>query len=239
MAANGNSGEAVRHSPDLFAQQVDDLLVAVRLRSGKILKKEAEEERLVLVGASMGGMIATQYAAVTPSAIKRLVLIGPAGLRSPPRMNGPDLQFLRIPWLGHLAYLAIGEKEQLKHIKERQLRDDDPKLADQDPQLLADITSSLAWQVKCKPGFLWDIYRDLTQMPWGGMQDQAEAVGRHGYPVELIWGSEDVTIPISFAEMWQGRIPRAKLTTIDGAGHSPYLTSEHMDVLVDTILPPT
>ena len=235
VAVNPNTGDPVRHSPDLFAQQLDDLLVAVSLRSGKMLKKEG---RLVVAGTSMGGMIALQYAAVTSQLIKRLVLMAPACLKEPPAMGALDVKCLKVWGVGQTAWAMIGESSLLKMLHKNQLSEDVPNLAKDNPQLLANLMGALEWQIKCKPGCVWDYYRDLTQMPWGGLQEQADAVGGHSYPVALLWGSEDPTTPIEHAAEFQKRIPRAQLTTLESAAHSPYLMDEHIPSIVDAILPP-
>ena len=235
VAVDPNSGQPVRHSPDLFAQQLDDLLLAVCLRSGKALKKDG---RLVVAGTSMGGMLATQFASASPQLVQRLVLMAPACLKEPPAMGGFDVKCLKVWGLGQAAWLVIGEDTLLKMLHKNQLSDDVPNLARDNPQLLAEITAALEWQIKRKPGFLWDFFRDLTQMPWGGLQDQADAVGKHSYPVVLLWGSDDPTTPIEHAAEFQKRIPRAHLVTLQGAAHSPYLEDKHIPTIVDAILPP-
>mmetsp|Transcript_20786 Transcript_20786/g.57712 ORF Transcript_20786/g.57712 Transcript_20786/m.57712 type:complete len:354 (-) Transcript_20786:295-1356(-) len=235
VATDGNSGEAVRHTPDLFAQQLDDLLVNVQLRSGKMLKKEG---RLVVVGASMGGLIATKFAAVSAPLVQRLVLIAPAGLQSPPAMASFNTQLLKVWGIGHAAFAVGGHGMLLKMIKGQKFRDDAPDLPTTDPQLLAELTEASVWQVNSKPGFLWDFYRDITQIPWQGMQREADTIGGHSYDVQLVWGTEDECVPTSHADLWQQRIPRARLTKIDKAAHSPHLTDNNFANLVPTILPP-
>jgi pimeloyl-ACP methyl ester carboxylesterase len=48
-------------------------------------------------------------------------------------------------------------------------------------------------------------------------------------PVELVWGSEDTTTPLRGAERALSLLPRARLTTLEHAGHMVPL--EHADVL--------
>jgi len=233
VAVDPQTSQPVPHSPDLYAQQLEELLFGVRLRCGRPLR----QARLVLVGASMGGMIATKYAAMCPEMVSRLVLLAPAALKPPRPILAPDVALLRVWGIGHAAFALIGRAAMLRQLRAKQLRDDVPDLCETDPELLRDLMDALTWQITRKPGFLWDFYRDLTQMPWGGLQQEAEAIGsRCSFPVDLVWGSEDPTVPPEYAHEWRTRIPRASLTVIDGAAHSPYLTSEHAERIARVVL---
>eukprot|EP00193_Tetraselmis_chui_P022256 CAMPEP_0177780436 /NCGR_PEP_ID=MMETSP0491_2-20121128/17200_1 /TAXON_ID=63592 /ORGANISM="Tetraselmis chuii, Strain PLY429" /LENGTH=300 /DNA_ID=CAMNT_0019300203 /DNA_START=160 /DNA_END=1059 /DNA_ORIENTATION=- len=174
VAVDPTAEQPVRHSADLFAQQLDDLLLAVRLRSGKKLR----EERLVLGGTSMGGLIATKFAAVNPKLVVRLVLMAPCGLKPPVPFANLDTQLIRVWGIGHALYACFGGGTQLRMMRQRKFRDDVPDLEKTNPSLLTELTAAMTWQLQQKPGYGWDFYRDVAHMPWGGMQEEVGAVGR-------------------------------------------------------------
>ncbi|MEK6598579.1 MAG: hypothetical protein AABY91_09625 [Gemmatimonadota bacterium] len=48
-------------------------------------------------------------------------------------------------------------------------------------------------------------------------------VGRQGFPVQLLWGEEDQTIPIALSEGVRRAIPRIQYHPIPRAGHLPHM----------------
>ncbi len=57
-------------------------------------------------------------------------------------------------------------------------------------------------------GFIPDVEPELTEI---------------NAPTLIIWGSEDRVIPPSYAEIFAGAIPGARLRIMEGAGHLPYV----------------
>ncbi len=88
------SGEQDR---DFFVEQLEDLLAALGI---------AEDEELSLFGYSMGGAIATCYAAAHPERVDRLILLATAGMDYTPH---PLLKYAGIMGrLGDWLWLAFG-----------------------------------------------------------------------------------------------------------------------------------
>ena len=48
-------------------------------------------------------------------------------------------------------------------------------------------------------------------------------VGRQSFPVQLIWGTKDQTVPIRLSEGVRAAIPRMQFHPIEGAGHLPHM----------------
>eukprot|EP00873_Tetraselmis_striata_P029964 jgi/Tetstr1/450228/TSEL_037266.t1 len=236
VATDQTSGRTVPHSPALFAQQLDELLLAVRLRGGRPARAEA----LCLAGASMGGAIATAYAAAPPPdvAVRRLVLMAPAALRAPAPMANLGTRLSTLPLLGPCLYGLFGAGAQRRMMAERKFADDVPGLETDDPALLADLSACMTWQLDTKPDYVWDLYRDVVGMPWNGLQAEAAAVGAAGLPVQLVWGEVDAVVPPAYAELWTSKVPGAAIATLPGAAHSPYLQPANLPALADLILPP-
>jgi pimeloyl-ACP methyl ester carboxylesterase len=48
-------------------------------------------------------------------------------------------------------------------------------------------------------------------------------VGRQGFPVQLIWGVEDHTVPIALSARVRKAIPRIRYHPVERAGHLPHM----------------
>ena len=67
------------------------------------------------------------------------------------------------------------------------------------------------------------------------MHDPALAarLGALTLPVELVWGSDDGIVPVSYARSWLDALPQAQLTVVPDAGHLPHVEQPQafLDVL--------
>jgi pimeloyl-ACP methyl ester carboxylesterase len=152
----------------------------------------------ILVGYSMGGMIASEMAAVAPNDVARLALIAPAGLWLDEHPI-PDL-FSVMPfelpkYLFHdeaAGAKAIGANIQLT-----------------DPAFLQTFLVRNARQLGAAGKILFPI-------PYRGL---AERLYRIKAKTLLIWGESDKLVPPVYARAFQSAIPQAELVLIPEAGH--------------------
>ena len=152
----------------------------------------------ILVGHSMGGMIAAEMAAVAPNDVSRLVLIAPAGLWLDDHPI-PDL-FSTLPFElpGYLFHDPVaGAKAFGANID----------LAD--PAFLQTFLIRNARQLGVAGKLLFPI-------PYRGL---AERLYRIKAKTLLIWGESDKLIPPVYARAFQSAIPDAELVMIPEAGH--------------------
>jgi pimeloyl-ACP methyl ester carboxylesterase len=155
-------------------------------------------DRPILVGHSMGGMIAAEMAAVAPREIARLGLVAPAGLWLDAHPV-PDL-FSKLPHelpalLFHDA--ALGER----------LMAPGGDLAD--PKFLEAFLVRNARQLTMASKLLFPI-------PDRGL---AERLYRIRAKTVVVWGEEDRMIPASHGEAFRDGIAGAELIRIPEAGH--------------------
>ncbi len=71
-------------------------------------------------------------------------------------------------------------------------------------------------------GFRRAILSTIREWPGADILGEYEKLGNSGKPVHLFWGREDRTVPLDLSEKILERIPQARLTVIDGAGHLPH-----------------
>jgi len=168
--------------------------------------------RPVLVGCSLGGMIAAEMAAVAPNEVERLALIAPAGLWLDDHPM-PDI-FASLPHeLPALLFHdpAFGASVLTGGIDM------------EDPQFLIPFLVNNARTLGMAGKFLFPI-------PDRGLRDRLYRIKAR---TRLIWGESDRLIPPVYAQAFQAGISGARLTVIPKAGHVPHLeqTAATMDAI--------
>jgi len=162
----------------------------------------------IVVGHSMGGMIAAEMAALAPNDVTRLGLICPAGL-----------------WLDQVPipdFFTFSPEQLVKSALH------DPKgsvgktlLAQfQDPDLVLDSYRCLASAGK----FLWPI-------PDKGLKKR---IHRVKVPTLVVWGASDGLIPTAYADAFHSAIPGSRVAILNGAGHLSML--EQREAFVDSVV---
>jgi pimeloyl-ACP methyl ester carboxylesterase len=188
----------------------------------------------ILVGHSMGGMIAAEMAAVCPREVEKLVLIAPAGLWLDAHPI-PDL-FATLPFeLPQLLFhdVALGVKLLTGGLPLDQMKE----AVEQGGSFQLGVLLSRFEDTGFLQRFLIDSARRLGMagkllfpIPERGL---AERLYRVRAQTTLVWGDQDRLIVPAYAEAWQRALPAAKLVRVPNAGHMvPY---EKPDAVIDAI----
>jgi pimeloyl-ACP methyl ester carboxylesterase len=186
----------LRYGIDLFAQQLAELLNALEL------------ERAALVGLSMGGPITATFTARHPGAVSRLALVDPVGFR--PMALSPVLQAALLPGLGELAFGLAGDEQLLKGIASDFFAPHDVDM----------FLSQYREQMRFR-GFKRAILSTLRSEALRGSPQAYRRVGELGTPVLLVWGRDDVTIPLQDSAPILQAIPGAEFHVLEHCGHIP------------------
>ncbi len=152
----------------------------------------------ILVGHSMGGMIAAEMAAVAPHDVTRLGLIAPAGLWLDDHPI-PDL-FATMPY----EFPAL-----LFHDVERGTALMTAGVALDDPEWLKSFLVTNARQLGMAGRILFPI-------PERGLSTRLYRIKARTL---LVWGDSDRLIARVYAQAFKKAIPRAELVAIPEAGH--------------------
>jgi pimeloyl-ACP methyl ester carboxylesterase len=152
----------------------------------------------ILVGFSMGGMIASEMAAVAPNDVSRLVLIAPMGLWLDDHPI-PDL-FSVMPF-ELPKYLFHDEAAGAKAIG--------ANIELTDPAFLQIFLVRNARQLGAAGKILFPI-------PYRGLADRLYRIQAKTL---LLWGENDKLVPPVYARAFQSAIPHAELVLIPEAGH--------------------
>lgn len=185
-----------------FLQQLDDILADQELA-----------DDLTIVGYSMGGSIATAFAAANPHRMKRLILIGSGGVKT---QESEFTTFCRTrPLIGDWVHGLLGGRRMKAAIAH-------------DPAAKAapDIASSQRAEIG-RRGFLPAVLSSRRGILSDLQDAEHRKIGREGIPVLAIWGEKDTVIPIKAIGVLAQWNRAARQEMIEGADHAmPYSHTE-------------
>lgn len=201
-----------------FANGMRDLLSALDI------------DRVTVIGHSLGGGVAAQFAYQYPHFIERVVLVASGGVStgvSPALrlaalpMGAEALAALRIP--GAMSALRLFGRAAQTVIGSTQIGRDLPDLLDlverlRDPAALSAFSHTLRGVVDSHGQYITMLDRSYLM----------ESV-----PKQLIWGADDPIIPASHARIAHEAMPGSQLEMFEDAGHMPH--HDHPDRFVETV----
>ncbi|MBX3495489.1 MAG: alpha/beta fold hydrolase [Parvibaculum sp.] len=186
---------AAVYDADFFDRQLDELLDALGVN-----------RRIDLVGYSMGGAIATIFAARHPERVRSLTLIAPAGLGVEGSGNvNLVLRPLIGDWIMRLFDARIAYNAAAVEAKS----------APNPGAFLANFNRQLEYR-----GYGDALLSTLRHYPLGAAHEAFAAAGRSPRPVLVIWGEADDTVPFSHATQLIELMPQAQLRSYPGMGHN-------------------
>ncbi|GJF09803.1 hypothetical protein NGTWS0302_24690 [Mycolicibacterium cyprinidarum] len=196
-----------------------DYSVAAYANGMRDLLSVLEIDSVTVIGHSLGGGVAMQFAYQFPQLVNRMILVGAGGvtkevnvalrIASMP-MGSEALALLRLPLvlpalqvIGRLGGALFGSTGVGRDI---------PNML----RILADLpepTASAAFARTLR-----------AVVDWRGqvvtMLDRCYLT--QSVPVQLIWGSSDSVIPASHAELAHAAMPGSRLDIFEGSGHFPF-----------------
>ena len=176
------------------------------------LLDQAQVERAALVGNSMGGFIATEMAISYPQRVERLVLAAAAGISSANVRRFPVMSGARVTAaLGTMT--AARNREVVSRPRLRHLALS--TVIRHPTRLRADLLHELILGAG-KPGFI----SALDALTSYDFRDRLPEVG---CPTLLVWGAEDILVPVEDADEFERLIPDARKVLFDETGHAPML----------------
>jgi pimeloyl-ACP methyl ester carboxylesterase len=170
-------------------------------------------ERAALVGNSMGGFIAAEVALTHPSRVDKLVLVSAAGLM---RVGNRRLAALeRAARLFHPATAAVlARRDYLVRrpkLRRRMLYGIARHPERIEPELVYEVASGAG-----KPGFL-DALNAIAEY------DFRERLPDISVPTLIVWGRNDLIVPVAGAHEYEQLIPGARRVIFEDTGHVPML----------------
>lgn len=180
-------------------------------------------DKVSVIGHSLGGGVAMQFAYQFPDRVERLVLVSSGGvtkdvhpilrLISMP-MISDALKLLRVPGFMPAVKVTGAALGQLNRspLRPGSLLHDLDDLV----RILAELPDPTAYEA---------YLRTLRAVvDWRGqvvtMLDRSYLT--ENLPVQLIWGDQDTVIPVSHAYLAHSAMPDSRLEIFRGAGHFPF-----------------
>jgi pimeloyl-ACP methyl ester carboxylesterase len=196
-----------------------DYSVAAYANGMRDLLSVLDIENVTVVGHSLGGGVAMQFAYQFPQLVDRLILVGAGGVTKDVNvalriaslpMGTEALAVLRLPMV--LPALEVVGRIGGALFGSTGLGRDLPDVL----RILSDLpepTASAAFARTLR-----------AVVDWRGqvvtMLDRCYLT--ESVPVQLIWGSRDSVIPVSHARMAHAAMPGARLEVFEGSGHFPF-----------------
>lgn len=193
------------------------------------------EERVTVVGHSLGGGVAMQFSYQFPERVERLVLVASGGLG---KEVSPLLKAVTLPGAEYVVPLLL-------HRRVREAG-----------EWLGTLPRRLGWRPNDSLAEVWRSYTTLTDRH--GQQafihtvrsviDVAgQRVSAHdrlylaqALPTLIVWGDRDRIIPVSHAYLAAEAMPGARLEILEGAGHFlPWRDAERFLLILEDFLATT
>ncbi|MGQ4277210.1 alpha/beta fold hydrolase [Pseudidiomarina sp. E22-M8] len=158
--------------------------------------------KAVMIGNSMGGLIAANFALAFPQRTQALVVIDPAGLTSPIQSRAESLvqqgqsPFEIESWEDFQEFYAMTMAEP-PYVPEFVLRGMAARYQERKAQFVQ----------------IAEDFRNFDQLD--GRLEQLTM------PTLVIWGSADQLLDVSSAALWQRQLPNSDLKIFAGVGHMP------------------
>jgi pimeloyl-ACP methyl ester carboxylesterase len=172
-------------------------------------------ERAHLAGHSLGGAVTARFALMFPKMADKLVLVSSAGLG---KELGLGLRLGAIPILGEIltrpsrAAMAQNVRALLNA-----------------PTGATDEAIDLWYEMASQPGAQSGILRTLRANAnlLGQRSSQygpiVAGLGSITHPALVIWGQQDVVVPVAHAQVAAGGLRNARVELLDHCGHIPML----------------
>lgn len=177
-------------------------------------------EPIILVGASMGGAAAMDFALAYPELVEKLVLLDPVGWQPGGKMG----KFL-IPPLGYLATSFLANPTVRQKISENAYSD--RSYASKDAQAVA------ALHLKY-PGWRQGLISFTRNNGYGSFREKMTQLAM---PTLLLWGRDDRILGVKDTEKIAAAIPNCRLEWIENCGHVPHLEKSDLtaQLMLDAI----
>jgi pimeloyl-ACP methyl ester carboxylesterase len=161
---------------------------------------------MVIVGASMGGAAAIDFALKYPQAVEKLVLIDSAGLQQPPKIGK-----LMFPPLDRLATSFLSSPKIRQGVSKAAYFN--AVWASEDARVCAALHLQCVGWREALIGFTKS----------GGYGNFGDLLGQIEQPAMILWGRQDQILGVKDADRFHKLLPQSKLLWVESCGHVPHL----------------
>ncbi|MBT8472131.1 MAG: alpha/beta hydrolase [Marinicaulis sp.] len=180
-----------RYSPNERAAFLGEILNALEL------------ETTAIAGNSLGGLAAWRFASNNPDRVKTLILISPGAYS----LNGVSDEPADIP-AAMKTYLLTAPEAGVRASAEL-IYGDDSKITEDRLAAMRDMIR--------REGNGEALIKSLEEFT---LPDPSAALSRIAAPTLILWGEDDILIPIEQGRKIESAIPKARLISYLGVGHA-------------------
>ncbi|WP_439025830.1 alpha/beta fold hydrolase [Haloarchaeobius sp. DT45] len=173
---------------------------------------ELDLERVSLVGISMGGGVALQFATDHPDRVSKLVLVDSYGLGTTVPGGRLAYWFTRADRLNRALWWAFRKSDRLGRLSIRSIT------VTPDPDLAADAVVALR---RPDAGEAWHAFQRHEVTPTGLRTAFLDRLPTLDVPTLLVHGERDSMVPVDWAIRAHALLPDAELFVLPGCGHMP------------------
>ncbi|KAH7339681.1 Alpha/Beta hydrolase protein [Rhizoctonia solani] len=218
--SEGPDAKFTPYDTDLYVTQLALLMQAIGWRKAR------------LVGMSMGGGIATAFAAKLPWLVDfNIVLIGSAGIMEEVKV-GLATSTLSSVLVRRLRHSAIGKF--LFTLGPPPAVSSTLAYAEQERKKLK---SFFKLQSALLPGYNSALVSSVYFGPVTGLEREFKHLGEmKNMKVQLVWGTKDKIVPFKYVGKIKALIPYADLMIVENAGHVSDLFINHTDLVTKGLI---
>jgi pimeloyl-ACP methyl ester carboxylesterase len=170
--------------------------------------KKTYIEKCVLVGNSLGGSIAWNFAIKYPNMVKKLVLVDAAGFSTPSKERPLAFRIAEVPVLNQLV----------KYVTPRLIIERSILNVYGDKRKVTDSLVNRYFELSLHEG---NREAFLARMSMKLSSSNAQLIKTITVPTLILWGEEDRLIPIESAYKFADALPNDSLVIFKGIGHVP------------------
>jgi pimeloyl-ACP methyl ester carboxylesterase len=180
-----------------YNEVIDSLLRALQI------------SRVIIVGNSLGGAIATQYAIYQPGKVRGLVLVDAAGLPPAKKTTGAiGFKLAQMPVINQLLTIITP-----RVLVKKSLQD-----AYGDTGKVTDSLTTQYFDMLTREGNRQAL---IDRMRQGWQEKNSDFLSNVQAPTLIVWGSKDRLIPVENAALFQQKIKNSQVHIWNNLGHVP------------------
>lgn len=169
--------------------------------------------RFAIIGNSMGGNVAWEYALAHPEQLDALILVDAAGWPHPSEgalNTSPMMQLIRNPITGPIV----------RDLDNTRVFRQGVQAAFADPAKADDVMITRYVELSRAPGHR-DILLQLQTNYAGRREASDDVLSTIKTPTLILWGQQDHLIPVADAERFHHAIPGSEVKIFENSGHLP------------------
>ncbi len=173
-------------------------------------------KKFTIIGNSLGGFFAWNYAIDYPGEVERLVLLDAAGYAQ--EVPFP-MKLYTTPILGEIPTKITPRSAIAANL--RDVYGDGSKLTEE--------TIDRYYELQLRPGNR-HAAKELFEYAVARASTDAEGIRKISVPTLILWGGEDDWVPVKLVQYWKRDIPHASVIIYPGVGHVPMEEIPHRSV---------